>query len=752
MSNGIGGVGQKHIEILSDTAGRWRPVVGNETTELLEAVGLPQSSRGEVLREALEILCRCVNPSIQEDPNTGLVVGYVQSGKTLSFTTVAALAHDNGYRMVIVITGMSKPLTDQSHDRLRRDLRLGLGGVFRPWQHFHNPGVQSGAPDRINDVLSDWDDPTVPKEERRTVLLTLMKNHRRLNNLIDALQRLRLEGVPTLIIDDEADQAGLNNLIREGQESTTYRRLRSLRQQLPRHTFLQYTATPQGPLLINIIDVLSPDFAAVLTPGAEYVGGQQFFTGNAPLVRVIPPLDIPTVARPMHEPPDSLLEAMRIFFLGVASGLVRRDYQHGRRSMMVHPSMRTIGHEQYFAWVQQVRGAWMQILEATVGRPDDPDRCDLLDSFRNAFTDLQRTVQDLEAFEVLSDRLLHALRRTQLVLVNSLPQAVREIVWGDSYSWIVVGGQALDRGFTVEGLTVTYMPRGVGVGNADTIQQRARFFGYKGRYLGYCRVFLEPALSEAFSRYVTHEEDVRMRLVYHSSRGLALTELRRAFFLDQSLRPTRASILDIDYVRPPTAGWTYPRVPHEPSGAVEENKTLVRDFLGGLTLTPNVGDAQRTDIQRHFVATGISLRRVFEDFLTRLRVPSLTDNQVFTAALIILDAYLLHQPNATCTVFQISQGGLRDRGVNDDGEIINLFQGEAPVNPVERRGDVYPGDRAIRGTDGVTLQVHMLNIRENASRGSSVIASNVPVVALWIDPQISDDVIVQDQGARVVGR
>ena len=46
--------------------------------------------------------------------------------------------------------------------------------------------------------------------------------------------------------------------------------------------------------------------------------------------------------------------------------------------------------------------------------------------------------------------------------------------WKNSYPWILVGGQAMDRGFTVEGLTVTYMPRDMGVGNADTIEQRAR--------------------------------------------------------------------------------------------------------------------------------------------------------------------------------------------------------------------------------------------------------------------------------------
>ena len=79
--------------------------------------------------------------------------------------------------------------------------------------------------------------------------------------------------VPALIIDDEADQASLNNLVRSEELSSTYRRLRELRELLPLHTFLQYTATPQAPILINLIDVLSPDFSRVLDPGPDYVGG-----------------------------------------------------------------------------------------------------------------------------------------------------------------------------------------------------------------------------------------------------------------------------------------------------------------------------------------------------------------------------------------------------------------------------------------------------------------------------------------------
>lgn len=79
------------------------------------------------------------------------------------------------------------------------------------------------------------------------------------------------------------------------------------------------------------------------------------------------------------------------------------------------------------------------------------------------------------------DEVLHIVRVRE---VNSTGKGAAAIRWGDNEYWILVGGQKLDRGYTVKGLTVTYMPRPLGVGNADNIQQRAHFYGYKASYLG----------------------------------------------------------------------------------------------------------------------------------------------------------------------------------------------------------------------------------------------------------------------------
>src|SRR6185312_2580318 len=82
------------------------------------------------------ILLNCLPPNSKRERRTGLVIGYVQSGKTLSFTTLAAMARDNGYQLVIVLAGTTTNLVDQCADRLRRDLDIGR---TRDWRLLRQP-------------------------------------------------------------------------------------------------------------------------------------------------------------------------------------------------------------------------------------------------------------------------------------------------------------------------------------------------------------------------------------------------------------------------------------------------------------------------------------------------------------------------------------------------------------------------------------------------------------------------------------
>lgn len=731
------------VEPIADNEnGRWRPIIGPEAIAFLQN-SVPEAARESVCESAASILGKGVPPTAETGQETGLVVGYVQSGKTMSFETVAALARDNGFPVVIVVTGSSNPLLGQSTGRLRRDLRLDDPWRERRWLPFLNPGDDDATVQPIRDVLAEWRDPETPEEFKRTVLITVLKQHQRLQNLTNLLRASDLRGVPVLIIDDEADQASLNTQAVQGRESTTYRRLMGLRQALPNHTYLQYTATPQAPLLISIIDSLSPNFVHVLEPGEDYVGGQDFFGDNQPNVRVIPLQQVPTNTNQLTEPPESLLEALRVFMVGVASG-IRESKNIGNRSMLVHPSYRTAQHQEFYGWVRDIFDEWKRILNL----PDkDQDKQELLEDFRDAHDDLRETVGDsLPPFDELARYFRPAFLNTRVLEVNAREGETPQVDWRSMYGWILVGGQAMDRGFTVEGLTVTYMPRGVGVGNADTVQQRARFLGYKRSYLGYCRVYLEQGTLNAFQSYVTHEEDMRSQLQQFQESGRPLNEWKRAFLLDGALRPCRNNVLEFDYIRGRFSDdWVNPRIVLASDPVLDANRQTVSAFIQRLNLADDQGHPDRTDIQRHQACEDVPLRRVMEELLIKMRITGMTDSQRNTGLLLQLSKALEDNPDEVCAVYRMSGGRNRQRGVDEDGEVTNLFQGAAPVHPRALRGTVYPGDRDIHHDENVSIQIHTLDL----TRDDAVIVGNVPIVAVWVPARLARAWISQEPQDQV---
>ncbi len=732
-------------------SGQWHPFVGDETTELLKSKGFSNSSgsldeSGErILDETHRIMQVCGNPNGQTNNETGIVIGYVQSGKTLSFTTLTALARDNNYQIVIVIAGVSTNLVNQSTQRLVNDLRLNTR-FDRKWTLLQNPSTRQEA-ETIETTLAQWVDLSFPKERCRTLLITVMKNTSHLNNVVNVLTGQNLLGVPTLIIDDEGDQASLNTRARwaarqnidiesltENQVSSIYRRITALRSIFPHHTFLQYTATPQANLFINIMDRLSPNFIKLLTPGPDYTGGIDFFRGNHNLIVEIPPNEIPSQNNSLYEIPESLKSALRIFFLGVVAGEMQNN--HRNRTMLVHPSRLQGDHNEFTNWIRNTCNSWQRLLSGN----DEDDKRELLNEFRTSYDQLQMTLSDLPCFETLTGiSLIHALRYTQIVEVNSRNGATPQIPWNDFYSWILVGGQSMDRGFTVEGLTVTYMPRNIGTGNVDTIQQRARFFGYKRSYLGYCRVFLDQVTIDSYNFIVEHEEDVRNRLIEFHLNDSHLNNWDREAVLNQMLNLTRNNIIYDDLDRDTFGNdWFRINAPHDTDELIELNRNAVFTFLQSRSRTFNQdeGHVNRTEDQKHLVAR-ISIQECLEHLLNKLRYTRESDSATYSSLRGILKGYIEEHLNDECLVYLMSTTSIdnwtpRTRRLNRNDEIQQLFQGRNP-----RTGNVvYPGDSEIKDENLLTIQIHLLNLRDTEFM-------NVPTLAIWVPEHMGVDIIRQ---------
>jgi len=101
-----------------------------------------------------------------------------------------------------------------------------------------------------------------------------------------------------------------------------------------------------------------------------------------------------------------------------------------------------------------------------------------------------------------------------VIVVNSDPDLQKnskKLDFDSAAIWrILVGGTKLSRGFTVEGLTVSYFRRRPGQG--DTLMQAGRWFGYPRGYRDLVRLYIPNEIYDAFEAVLRDEEAFRDEL------------------------------------------------------------------------------------------------------------------------------------------------------------------------------------------------------------------------------------------------
>ncbi len=733
---------------------RWVPEKKDITEEFLQSKSKDPNGPSyvdltdgvnSVLQEAQRILGRCLPPTDPAGRETGLVVGYVQSGKTMSFETVISLARDNGYGLVIVLAGTKNNLRDQSEDRLKKDLGIDDGDN---WYHYSNPTANSKT--QIEDKIVAWK----KKPTKKAILITVLKHGGHLDTLATLIKKLSVADVPALIIDDESDQASLNTQaakIRTGkvapsEMSTTYEKICALRDVLPHHSYLQYTATPQANLLLAQTDLLNASFAELVTPGEAYTGGKSFFGKNTSLIKEIPPEEVPGPTNILTASPKSLLSALRYFLLACAHHALTRDRKKDRnRSMMVHPAMQTASHTHYMEWLDKSLKTLKSFVEKQYKvKPDDVAR-----RFQVEYDALKKTHSKIKPLnELLAAMVDEVFRELNHVVVNGTKDAEKKIDWKATPYWILVGGAKLDRGYTVEGLCVTYMPRPLGTSPAaDTLQQRARFFGYKRTYLGLCRVFVQKNVSEAFAEYVEHEEFVREAL--ESSRGKPLTDWRRDFVLTSMLKATRANVVGLGTRRIPAHGWMVPDVLQRDDDAAKANRALLvhvqKKWTAACAPVNAAGFPQfkgANDSSPHFVLESIPLMTVLEDFLLEVKVKDPSDAEEHSAMLIAIAALLRKTPDLQADVFLMNNlvAGYRTR---DAGRGVDAKHRFAPINQYFSQSAAAVNDRSFCSVERVSLQLRRFNLGTTQRDSGSADIKEVTWFALHVPTKLRKDLLIE---------
>ena len=318
------------------------------------------------------------------------------------------------------------------------------------------------------------------------------------------------------------------------------------------------------------------------------------------------------------------------------------------------------------------------------------------------------------------------LNRVEQRVVNSETAAeIPEQEWKTYPGWIVIGGNKLDRGFTVQDLVVTYMPRGRGVGNADTIQQRGRFFGYKRNYLDLLRGWFSDDLARIFTRYVEHERSMQAQLREVDEKGVSLKEWRRKLLLDPDLRPTRQQVMTLSLNAAIVGKTKFPFRQEDlyVDSLAAENHDLVGDLKHLLDRdgAPDPDDKRpRADHDRHQSASWDYLHatRLLEAWTCSPAEREQLDRLLFVITA-VQDERDARVGGTLLPVRVVGMDNLRPRVRSRSAarsSISRLFQGRASTQG-------YPGDDAFRDPTAVTIQLHMIAAEDVTS----------PVPALAVD-------------------
>ena len=583
------------------------------------ATDLGEGALEKIDESSNQVIAGAGMPSIDKLRTRGLVVGFVQSGKTTNFLSVIAKAADEGYRLIVVLAGMTNSLREQTQERLEKSL---TSYTQKDWT-VHTQIGEDFRPNKNGYKLTNDD-------ERQ--LVVIKKNGSRLRKLTKWLDDIaRKEGrltAPILVIDDEADQASVNVMTsakEKNRRSAINAQIGALLAR-PRTSYIAYTATPFANILIDPndeSDLYPENFITVLPRPEGYFGAAQLFGRDAVIgedpseigdksltvIRDIPPHDVDEVRPPSKgieswTPglPDSLRDAVRWFLLATAARHVRRQGSK-HSSMLVHSSPRVLAHQQMADVVQDAVNDFSRSM-------NDPHFAQELEEFWDRENSIQQQNPEYRnvSFEDVWGAIRTVLDEVQFIVDNGQSDERLDYTSGPQ-TVIAVGGNTLSRGLTLEGLVCSYFAR---VSRTyDTLLQMGRWFGFRHGYEDLVRIWMTPQLAEWYKDLATVEEDLRRDLGRYSSDGLTPARFRAKIRLHPAMQVTSAAkmrnhkkaSMSFSGARAQTI------VFHEKDvDFLRQNIDTTRTFLSGLRNT--AGDGRYRDANGSTVFTGLSNQQV----------------------------------------------------------------------------------------------------------------------------------------------
>lgn len=503
-----------------------------------------------------DILERLGNPNIERPfKRQGLVVGNVQSGKTANYLSLINLAADYDYKLIILITGIHNNLRSQTQKRVNK----GFIGVNSEEQKLTGVGVTNNPvrdkeikarqPHCLTSLTEDFSGKirktTAVRLEnaKNPVIMVIKKNYHTLDNVIKWLrnneQGQRFINEPVLIIDDEADNASINTSKHPNETTRINGQIRETFNLFRQGSYIGYTATPFANIFIDpanhdeaLADDLFPKhFIFTLVPPSNYLGPAQFFLGedgepnydstyvefiqdNEDSIPLKKPKDFV-----LTELPKSLTSALYEYLVTIViKGL--RSVSNKHTSMLINISHKTQEQADARYLVSQTLEEIRLAVKFHGAKPQQ-------ERLKNPHLEgvYGKFLPHLDKYNV--DELFTQLQKViDSVKVRVINSESKDKLDYDNYdnglNVIAIGGYSLSRGFTLEGLTISYLIRNTAM--ADTLLQMGRWFGYRERYDDLCKLYIPDASFEWYAFIAQSIEELRSEFSIMEQNGLTPAE------------------------------------------------------------------------------------------------------------------------------------------------------------------------------------------------------------------------------------
>ena len=450
--------------------------------------------RDNIIASFQAALKQISNPNVS---NNILLVGKVQSGKTSNLELFTALAFDNGFNLVIIYGGYDNTLLNQTTTRLKKTF-----DITDDSNYFDDSPVVFSSDDSAQ--LLTVDDEIIEEllDAHKPIFLISMKRPSAMNKVNNLLSRIDKTNLKAFIIDDEGDQASLNTKKHKAIDtSATYKAIVDMKNHLNDPLYLSVTATPQALIFLDEYSRLRPDSIRLIEPGIGYCGADAYHLYGSDAVEIIADEDQQDLCDGVLA--NSLSLAIKHYIIASAIMYKRKRVTS---EMIIHSHRNVSDHDTIYRMVE----AHIQEFKHQVAYEDIEGLCVTKKEYQKAYKYLfNDSIQITNNFDELWDLICqNIIPKVYIILKNSAGQVTQATENFRKYK-IYIGGDLLQRGVTFPSLVTTYFTRWAkDGGNMDTNLQRARWFGYREKWIDICKIFTSENISREFTNLSEIETDL----------------------------------------------------------------------------------------------------------------------------------------------------------------------------------------------------------------------------------------------------